>query len=218
MINNKNTDRRITYEYNEYIAGKTWLAIIETLIKSDDPSIVSIALTEEQKKASRELLFYTFADKKCNLNLYQPIGIYGKTGAGKTMLMQTLSEFFKIDGISMVKNEKVVCMNFNVFHVREISSEFKKNGMNALERYKRQKNICLDDIGTEPLVSSDFGTKLNIVEDIIEERSFKGLTTHWTTNLDETDILDRYDSRIHSRMFGKTNTIRLDEKDFRIKR
>lgn len=218
LINKKNTDRRIIYEYNEYIASKIWITIVETLIKNNDPSIASVLMTKEQKTASKELLFYAFADKRCTLNLYQPIGLYGRTGAGKTMIMEALSEFFKIDGISMIKNDKIECMNFNVFHVREIASEFKKNGMNALERYKRLKNICLDDIGTEPLISNDFGTKLNIVEDIIEERSFKGLATHWTTNLDETDILDRYDSRIHSRMFGKTNTIRLDEKDFRIKR
>ncbi len=63
--------------------------------------------------------------------------------------------------------------------------------------------------------ANHYGTKLNVIEEVIEERYRKGLLTHLTTNLSEDDILDAYGDRVYSRLKSMVNYHTITGEDFR---
>lgn len=60
--------------------------------------------------------------------------------------------------------------------------------------------LCIDDMGTEPRESVQFGEFLNPVTDIINYRYENQLTTIITSNLSAGDIAECYDERLADRL------------------
>lgn len=91
-----------------------------------------------------------------------------------------------------------------------------ENGAAGYKLYFREKDYVFDDLGTEKSCNH-FGTKYDVVEDIIQKRYELfiniGIKTFWTSNLmvskidEENEILQRYGLRSFDRLKAMSNLI-----------
>lgn len=148
-------------------------------------------------------------------DLLKGIAIIGNVGTGKTKAMEIMNKYLEIDNVFYVKNNKQIPLRFQVFNSRQIVEDFAQDGFEGLHKYTYFHNICIDDLGTENLNPVYYGTKLNVIEEIIEERYRKGLMTHLTSNLNEEMLLDSYGDRVYSRLKNMINYHQLIGNDLR---
>lgn len=126
--------------------------------------------------------------------------LVGPVGCGKTSLM-TLCRF-------LVAAE----LRHSIKSCRDIAFEFMKDGHEIFHRYTRgsfsqskfePKAYCFDDLGLESTMNF-YGNQCSVMSEILLSRydlyhSF-GMITHITTNLNSTEIEQRYGIRVRSRM------------------
>ena len=143
----------------------------------------------------------------------------GHTGRGKTFLFRVMDHFLKIDNIMFRENGKHKIINLKIANVKKIAGEYQNpenGGFAVLEKYANYSCLVIDDIGKESEISSSFGNKVNIVEEIINIREELNLLTFGTTNLDK--MSDAYDDRTVSRMNSLFNVSAINHKlDYRLK-
>jgi hypothetical protein len=114
----------------------------------------------------------------------------GAAGAGKTYFVRSL-------GVHLVTAE-YIAMAFGIEGVEEF------NG------YYDGREICIDDLGAEP-VARNFGAVDDVLRRIIAHRCErqKG-RTHITTNMESGEVLARYGDRTMSRILGMCQPFRID--------
>lgn len=145
-------------------------------------------------------------------SLDKGILLAGNFGVGKTWMMSLFR-----------KNNRRV---YHVAHAKDIAREYKKNGIEAIEKYfTRVKNpfndptvfyqeyagLCIEDIGAED-VRGHYGDKCLVIEEIVESRySDHGLVGwfHGTTNLTSEQIKEYYGGRVVDRLRQSVNFIEL---------
>lgn len=124
--------------------------------------------------------------------------LYGTTGTGKTKRFEFISE--KIGITILTANDIVEAMISD--------GENSVNDMCKLD-VKRWNNVpphffdlIIDDLGAEPTEQVIYGTRHNIIADIIEKRYrvFPQWKTHISTNLTKKDMEERYEHRAFSRL------------------
>ena len=62
--------------------------------------------------------------------------------------------------------------------------------------------LIIDDLGSEPIINN---VTLNYLFNVLLEREERHKSTIITTNLSSEDVLNRYNERVYSRLFGKQN-------------
>lgn len=157
-----------------------------------------------------ELCLYFTDDIRCSLDRKRGLMLYGGVGCGKTTLMN----FFNKNQVS----------SYVVYSVREISYEYGKHGSDAIMKYKgllktsspeiyfgqRELGLCFDDLGTE-VDKKHYGNESNVMAEIILNRydgiKFLGAKTHITTNLNTTQLEERYGYRFRSRCREMFNVV-----------
>jgi DNA replication protein DnaC len=126
----------------------------------------------------------------------------GGVGSGKTALMKLLSNYGTKVGLIM-----------NVLDFEKQSEN------NLLHYYTEGLHLCLDDIGSEPAISLEYGNKYNIVESVIlryYQRAFQeGYYFCGTTNLTKNQLKERYSERIIDRLREMVNIVPFTNKSFR---
>lgn len=151
---------------------------------------------------------------KLNNNVFNSdcgILILGNTGGGKTFLMNAIASLrhikeYKLSGLP-TSPQKII----NKY----------RNDIPSYERLKDQNNIFIDDLGCEPDMINNYGTKESVVGDFIKNffdeieysPNFKRLFI--TSNLKMSEIKEKYGDRILSRIKGNMNIIVLPENDYR---
>ena len=85
-----------------------------------------------------------------------------------------------------------------------------------LEPFLTCSCLIIDDLGTEPILKNVTKEYLYL---IINERMVNDKSTIISTNLTPDQIIDRYGERIFSRLFNKTNCLKLEftSSDLRLK-
>ncbi len=203
--------RRFKYEpYSMDVALKVWKAIAREMIGSE------VINEEPVMKLWHELIRYVQGDSSFGLDLRKSIGLLGATGTGKTLAMNIMNTYSKIDDVMYMRGTKIIKFQFKVVSARELVSAYASSGYDGIMKFIMMANLCIDDIGSEELESNYYGTKLRVVNEMIEERYRKGLLTHFTANLTEAQIEDTYNDRVYSRLRHTVNLITLNTKDFRI--
>ena len=207
----KNEIVRIKYiPYSETISKNVWLGIAKSKIKE-------IQLTEGIISVWSELIKYVHGDDSCKYDIKKSICLIGMTGSGKTETMKIINDYISIDDVKFIRNGKKVPLKFNMYTSREIVADYVSNGYDGIAKYCIYSNICIDDFGAENRDSNYYGSKLDVLTEIIETRYTKGLTTHFTSNLNLELIKEKYNDRVFSRISKQCNIIILNDKDFRIK-
>lgn len=164
-------------------------------------------LNVRDKETIHKLISYSVrAINQCeihNIDLNKGILLIGPVGCGKTSLLTLMNEFTWLH----------LC--YPVLSTRIIAAEYHKEGFEVIHRYgRRQKVICLDDLGVEQNVKH-YGNECNTVAEILLHRYDMhvnyGLVTHATTNLNANELEKIYGNRVRSRLRSMFNLISFPE-------
>ena len=96
----------------------------------------------------------------------------------------------------------------------DITSDYKGFGEQIIKTYTRPSininHLCLDDLGLEQEVLH-FGNRTNVLGEILYKRhqllQEKEIYTHATTNLNATELSEKYGNRMRSRMREMFNIV-----------
>lgn len=135
----------------------------------------------------------------------------GPAGVGKTYLTECIANAL-IDKQIVVNF--VTAFNLNNLMLK-YHTTFDESKNNILEGYINCPVLIIDDLGTEPILKNVTKEYLYL---ILNERIINNRSTIITTNLKTTAIIDRYGTRIHSRLFNKKNClcVTFKNKDLRL--
>lgn len=142
--------------------------------------------------------------------------IKGNTGRGKTFLFKAWIYFLKQYEIRFQHNGVNYLLSPQIHHAKKIAGEYQSpsGGYSIIEKYSKLNCLCIDDIGTEPENSGNYGNKINVIVEIINNREEAGLLTFGTSNV--ADLTKIYDDRTISRMSKLFNIKTLNHNiDFR---
>ena len=141
------------------------------------------------------------------LDLSKGILLLGPVGCGKSCLMNICRFLLASDKRHSIKS------------CRDVSFEFAREGYDSIQRYTKgsfspyqgePKTYCFDDLGSESKVQF-YGNDCSVMAEIILSRyeffHAYQMLTHITTNLNSTEIENRYGLRVRSRMRELFNLI-----------
>jgi len=172
-------------------------------------------MTAEIEPIYIQLIKWFHGDTDFNGDINKGILLCGPTGTGKTMAMQIMKVYQKIDNVCYLLNNKPVRMNYDIVDVSLLVNAFMDDGYDGIEIYKHRYMLCLDDIGAESNQVKFYGNDCDVVGYILAERYTRRLITHGTTNFKEDKLTSKYGDRIISRMYALFNFITMVGKDFR---
>ncbi|MDD2227663.1 MAG: ATP-binding protein [Clostridia bacterium] len=139
--------------------------------------------------------------------------LQGDVGTGKTFLLECMASEF------MEQNKYVIFttafkMNNDFLKYHTIFNEAK---MSYLNKYHECEILIIDDLGSEPILRNVTKEYLYL---IINQRMIENKTTLISTNLELSDIRDRYGERIFSRLVNKQQNIlfKFENEDLRKRR
>lgn len=139
--------------------------------------------------------------------------LFGGTGTGKTTRAAIAS---RLAGVKMVRAREFALDAIRIInecHSLERASGFEK----GLDSRWRGYDLIIDDLGTEFNEMMVYGTKINPMQTILEERldNWPNIRTYITTNLTPTDIERRYGEKVASRFAEAIRPVSLEGVDRR---
>jgi len=140
----------------------------------------------------------------------QNILISGKTGVGKTFLLECVAnEILKKGYTANFLTAFQMNNQFLKYHTC-----FDANKQSYLNILLEPDLLIIDDLGTEPILKNVTNEYLYLV---VSERMLKSKPTLISTNLEATHIMNRYGERIFSRLFDKAKSVhfKLEGEDLR---
>lgn len=162
----------------------------------------------------KHMCAYFTGDARCGYDPRKGLLLCGGVGIGKTTLM----EFFQ-------RNQKA---SYRIVSCREIESAYastdkEMGGENAIGQYSYNFKVasnsnpfghqmigyCFDDLGTE-VVGRHYGKEKEVMVEVLLNRydnRIEHYMTHVTTNLESTQVRDRYGIRVFDRMREMFNII-----------
>jgi DNA replication protein DnaC len=188
------------------------LDVFERIGKSLIPKF---RVAPEAEDAIVEILEYFHGDPQFEGDLNKGLLLLGPTGSGKSMMLEIMKRYRKIDNIKFVKDGKVYLMDYEIIDVRELNSKFLNSAFEGIDHYGSRYCLCLDDIGSEPSMAKHYGNDLDVFAYIISERARHNVLTFGTSNLPLKDIETRYDDRTFSRLHQLFNFIIFKGPDYR---
>lgn len=206
---------RIQYELKDINLGRKYFyKILESL----EPNYTK---TELNSQIVDGLIMYahgytsTISGKKIDPS--KAIGIIGNTGSGKTITMQALEQYMRIDEVKCIFGERIVPFFPKRFvSLTGLQGIYEAKGFDGLEPFFYGVNLVIDEIKDEQVVSKHYGNSLNVFSTLIEERYSRGGITCFTSNLSMEQIKEIYNDRVYSRIMERTNIIELIENDWRL--
>jgi len=160
-----------------------------------------------------------FTGQECDWDLKKGLMIIGNVGTGKSLFMKAMQIF---TGYITKVNR------FNIYTSRQVMNDFLVNGYESFDKYlfnentSAQKNpyhIAIDDIGRMDENVMNFGTKKNVIQEILADRyeiyKSHGKLTFVTTNLNSEKLEEYYGEWIRSRAREMFNIIKITGKDKR---
>lgn len=139
--------------------------------------------------------------------------ISGKTGTGKSFLLNCIAKALSDRGIPVIRLSAYKMINELFSKYIDDSTDFDAE----LERICETEVLMIDDLGTE-LMKENFTH--NTLYYILDRRAELAKATVISTNLNVKQLEDKYSDRIMSRLFNTrtTNAIQLSGADIRLRR
>ncbi len=162
-----------------------------------------------------KLVHWTYDTSVDEIDCRKGFLIRGETGRGKTLLMYALKEFVQYDSNWYIVGGKRYRLELSIASARNIAFEYAQQSEGSvIAKYSRIPCLCIDDLGSEPMLSSNYGNKCSVVSEILANRAETKLLTFATTNV--ARLSECYDDRIISRMYSLFNSVNLShETDYR---
>lgn len=158
-------------------------------------------LDPENEQAVRYALAWACAHPKFDGDPGKGLLLLGHKGTGKTLLMRSLAGC--LEGQPL---------HFGWINTRKITSAYNVEGDAGLQPYLSPRHMLFDDLGDERM-GQHYGDKVEVMSLLIQERYElfidKGTMSHFTTNLDPSEIKARYGDRVYSRLKHMVNSIRV---------
>ena len=156
--------------------------------------------------------------------------LYGTVGSGKStmlrsicLMIRTLKQSYKDIGTTyffdMDSKQRQRCKEWDVISEPSylIANDVVRDN-NKLQIALSSKFVALDDIGVEPLHKNDFGTVSMPIADIIYNCYDYNTPLILTTNLNDSQIKDRYGARVADRLTEFCNRISYTNFSYRTNR
>lgn len=122
--------------------------------------------------------------------------LIGSNGRGKSVIAtHILPQFFREQGFG-----------YMVFHASELNQQ--------RETIKQYKILCIDDVGIED-IANNFGERINVFMDLMNEVERKDKLIVITTNLTQQALEQRYTTRTTDRINGCCKVIAFNGKSMR---
>lgn len=163
----------------------------------------------------KELIRYFHGDPDFKGDITKGLMIMGPSGTGKTLAMEVMRIYRKIDDIKFIMNCKTYRMDYDIIDTSVLVNHFMETAFDGIDIFCRRYVICIDDIGTESDQVKHYGNCLDVVSHILTQRYMKRLLTFGTTNYPVKILEQKYDDRIVSRMYSMFNFLTLKTKDHR---
>ena len=126
--------------------------------------------------------------------------LLGKTGTGKTHISTSIAGALIKKGVEVLyDSSQNIVSAFENDRFRSGYGHYDPEG----DKYMECDLLIIDDLGTEFVNQFTISCLYNL----INTRQNKGLHTIISTNLDSTELRNKYEGRIHSRILGGESTV-----------
>lgn len=186
--------------------------VVRTLLVADSNVIGKNFTFENSAETNKHnIAVYKMAEKVCTQNKLQNILLTGGTGTGKTYLLCCCANKCTEVGksVTFVTAYKLNAL-FLECHLSDLATK-----QTIMDNLMDVDVLVIDDLGTE-------NTYKNVTAEytflLINERIMRKKQTFISTNLSLSDIRERYDERLFSRMIDQNLTLvaQLEGKDKRV--
>jgi len=151
-------------------------------------------------------------------SLNKGIWLWGNPGVGKTLMMQMFSRNKRIC-FQVVQCPKIVFgyVKHGDEHIQPYGKLISETE-DALSFYQRNKGICYNDLGVEPVPAKHYGTPINVLETIFLD-TYENKVPFWhrhvTTNLTAIQLKETYGVRFVDRVKQSFNIIEVNGNSLR---
>lgn len=176
------------------------------------PPTVFSGTKQEKTMLSLYKTMQTFCTKFPNTK-YRNILLCGAPGVGKSYLISATANEIMEKGFSVLY---VSAFEFNDLVLKYHTSPIDIRN-DYIDDLLSAELLIIDDLGTEPMRKN---VSIDYLFSVLSYRMEHDLHTILSTNLDATNLLDRYGERVFSRIFHKKYTFakRIDGDDLRLKK
>ncbi len=159
-----------------------------------DTQIPGIGMSQREEMRCLKEIVQAWTEQWPNVKRQGGMLFSGSTGIGKTYLMQCAAR-------RLLEREKEVLV-MSMYRAQDIMRRaYVKGDEEDLQMLMDVDVLCLDDLGTEPLMENITITQLF---NLINERQRQGKALIVSTNLSPKDLRARYTERITSRLLDRS--------------
>lgn len=180
---------------------------------------------EHNKRVVNNIIRWLHADPACEAqdpqtgewrraDLNRGFFLAGGTGAGKSLTMAIAAAYAEIAGLKWTSRGELCGLRHYDVRTADAVQAYMADG--SLLRVDT-RCVCYQDLGAETREAGNYGTRINVMGQIIETRGDAfGLITHFTSNFRLTECGDLYGDRAQSRLYAMCNYMEMRGPDRRV--
>ncbi|MFV0376889.1 MAG: hypothetical protein ACK5JD_06245 [Mangrovibacterium sp.] len=150
---------------------------------------------KDNQEFIHQLYLYAIGSEQFSGDIRKGLFVWGGYGAGKTALLFALSEIIT----------EMTVKNVSKFAAKVLAERMNEEGVENMAK----RPLFIDDLGREPELFNNFGTKKRVMVDLLARRYDTGAWTFVTAQYPIPKFNDKYGMLIVDRMRAMFNEIEL---------